>query len=54
MTSNIAPNTTLVRDLDYEDVSNIASKITPVPGGVGHMTVAAIMQNLVAAARAQN
>lgn len=37
-------------DVDFENVSKIASKITPVPGGVGPMTVAALMQNLVKAA----
>ena len=38
-------------DVDFENVSKIASKITPVPGGVGPMTVAALMQNLVRAAK---
>lgn len=40
----------LVGDVDFEAVSKIASKITPVPGGVGPMTVATLMQNLVDAA----
>ena len=54
VTNNISPKTKLVGDVDFETVAKIASKITPVPGGVGPMTVAALMQNLVDAARAQN
>ena len=54
VTNNISPKTKLVGDVDFETVAKIASKITPVPGGVGPMTVAALMQNLVTAARAQN
>ena len=37
----------IVGDVDFNKVSNLASYITPVPGGVGPMTVAALMQNLV-------
>lgn len=39
----------LVGDVDFQDVSKIASKITPVPGGVGPMTVAMLMQNTLKA-----
>ena len=35
----------LVGDVDYEAIKNIASYITPVPGGVGPMTVAMLLQN---------
>ena len=35
----------LVGDVDYENVKNIASYITPVPGGVGPMTVSMLMKN---------
>lgn len=35
----------LVGDVDFENVSNIASYITPVPGGVGPMTIAMLMEN---------
>lgn len=35
----------LVGDIDFENVKEIASKITPVPGGVGPMTVAMLMSN---------
>ena len=44
----------LVGDVDFDDVAEIVSKITPVPGGVGPMTIAMLMQNTVAAAAAQN
>jgi methylenetetrahydrofolate dehydrogenase (NADP+)/methenyltetrahydrofolate cyclohydrolase len=36
----------LVGDVDFESVSAIASAITPVPGGVGPMTVAILMENV--------
>jgi methylenetetrahydrofolate dehydrogenase (NADP+)/methenyltetrahydrofolate cyclohydrolase len=43
----------LVGDVDFERVKDIASLITPVPGGVGKMTIAMLMRNTVrAAARA--
>ncbi len=41
---------TLVGDVDFEGVSKKASYITPVPGGVGPMTVACLMENVVKAA----
>ena len=41
----------LVGDVDFEAVSQIASQITPVPGGVGPMTVAMLMSNTVKAYR---
>jgi methylenetetrahydrofolate dehydrogenase (NADP+)/methenyltetrahydrofolate cyclohydrolase len=37
-------------DVDYEEVSKIASWITPVPGGVGPTTIAMLLQNTVLAA----
>ncbi|KAI8310797.1 C-1-tetrahydrofolate synthase [Colletotrichum sp. SAR11_240] len=37
----------LVGDVDYESASQVASHITPVPGGVGPMTVAMLMHNVV-------
>jgi methylenetetrahydrofolate dehydrogenase (NADP+) / methenyltetrahydrofolate cyclohydrolase len=40
----------LVGDVDFEGVSEVASKITPVPGGVGPMTIAMLMSNTVRAA----
>ncbi|HOI82332.1 MAG TPA: bifunctional methylenetetrahydrofolate dehydrogenase/methenyltetrahydrofolate cyclohydrolase FolD [Synergistales bacterium] len=35
----------LVGDVDFQDVSRVASWITPVPGGVGPMTIAMLLQN---------
>lgn len=35
----------LVGDVDYENVKDIASRITPVPGGVGPMTIAMLLEN---------
>ncbi|RYP40720.1 hypothetical protein DL768_010600 [Monosporascus sp. mg162] len=37
----------LVGDVDFESASQVASFITPVPGGVGPMTVAMLLQNVV-------
>ena len=44
----------LVGDVDFDAVSNVASAITPVPGGVGPMTIACLMFNAFRAARLQN
>jgi methylenetetrahydrofolate dehydrogenase (NADP+)/methenyltetrahydrofolate cyclohydrolase len=41
----------LVGDVSFEEVSKKASAITPVPGGVGPMTIAMLMANTVKAAR---
>lgn len=41
----------LVGDVDFESASQVASQITPVPGGVGPMTVAMLMKNVVDAAK---
>ncbi|MFQ5506530.1 MAG: bifunctional 5,10-methylenetetrahydrofolate dehydrogenase/5,10-methenyltetrahydrofolate cyclohydrolase, partial [Planctomycetota bacterium] len=40
----------LVGDCDFEGVSEVASAITPVPGGVGPMTIAMLLSNTVLAA----
>ena len=42
--------TKLVGDVDYDDVFTVASAITPVPGGVGPMTIACLLKNTVDAA----
>jgi len=42
--------TKLVGDVDCAEVSKIASAITPVPGGVGPMTIACLLKNTVDAA----
>ena len=41
----------LVGDVDFENISKKASYITPVPGGVGPMTIAMLMHNVVKAAK---
>ena len=41
----------LVGDVDFESASEVASAITPVPGGVGPMTIAMLLRNTVALAR---
>ena len=51
---NRGENGKLCGDVDFEEVSKVASYITPVPGGVGPMTIAMLMNNIVKAARAQN
>ena len=43
----------IVGDVDFDAVKEVASAITPVPGGVGPMTVAMLLRNTVSAARAQ-
>lgn len=45
--------TKLVGDCNYEDCARVAGAITPVPGGVGPMTIACLLQNTVEAARMQ-
>ncbi len=44
----------LCGDTDFEEISKKASYITPVPGGVGPMTVACLMENTVKAAKRLN
>lgn len=44
----------IVGDVDFEKVEKIASYITPVPGGVGPMTIAMLMNNVIKAATEQN
>jgi methylenetetrahydrofolate dehydrogenase (NADP+)/methenyltetrahydrofolate cyclohydrolase len=46
--------TRLVGDVDYEAAKDVAGAITPVPGGVGAMTIICLMQNTLIAACAQN
>lgn len=44
----------LCGDVDFDEVSKKASFITPVPGGVGPMTISMLMQNTLKAAKLQN
>lgn len=46
-------NKKLCGDVDYDDVAKVCSAITPVPGGVGPMTIAMLMSNCVESASMQ-
>jgi methylenetetrahydrofolate dehydrogenase (NADP+)/methenyltetrahydrofolate cyclohydrolase len=46
--------TRLVGDVDYASASRVAKAITPVPGGVGPMTIAYLMQNTITATKLQH
>lgn len=48
---NRLENRKIVGDVDFENVEKKASYITPVPGGVGPMTIAMLMNNVIKAAR---
>ncbi|XP_055705351.1 bifunctional methylenetetrahydrofolate dehydrogenase/cyclohydrolase, mitochondrial isoform X1 [Phlebotomus papatasi] len=48
---DITGKTRLVGDVDFEEVRKVAGHITPVPGGVGPMTVAMLMKNTIIAAK---
>lgn len=50
--NRVAPKK-LVGDVDFEAVKEVAGAITPVPGGVGLLTVAMLMENVVRAAEMQ-
>jgi methylenetetrahydrofolate dehydrogenase (NADP+)/methenyltetrahydrofolate cyclohydrolase len=47
---NRLPDGKLTGDVDFESVSRVASRITPVPGGVGPMTIAMLLGNTVKSA----
>ena len=47
-------NGKLCGDVDFDAGESLASHITPVPGGVGPMTIAMLMKNTVTAAKLQN
>lgn len=46
-------NGKLVGDVDFESASRVASYITPVPGGVGPMTISMLLENTLTAAKKQ-
>jgi methylenetetrahydrofolate dehydrogenase (NADP+)/methenyltetrahydrofolate cyclohydrolase len=50
---NRLPDGALAGDVDFAAVKEVASAITPVPGGVGPMTITMLMHNTLAAARLQ-
>ena len=49
VTDNSAKGYKIVGDVDYENVSKKSSYITPVPGGVGPMTIAMLLKNTLQA-----
>ena len=51
---NRSENGKIVGDVDFENVNLKASYITPVPGGVGPMTIAMLMNNVIKATNLQN
>lgn len=51
---NRLENGKLCGDVDFEGVSKVAGWITPVPGGVGPMTIATLMRNTLTAVKLQN
>ena len=51
---NITKNGRIVGDVDFANVSRVVGAITPVPGGVGPMTVVSLFQNLLTAYRLQS
>jgi methylenetetrahydrofolate dehydrogenase (NADP+)/methenyltetrahydrofolate cyclohydrolase len=44
----------IVGDVDFENVKKVASAITPVPGGVGPMTIAMLLSNTLESAKRSN
>lgn len=50
---NRLPDGSLVGDVDFAKAKEVAAYITPVPGGVGPMTITTLLQNTVAAAKSQ-
>lgn len=51
---NRLENGKLVGDVKFDEVSQVASMITPVPGGVGPMTITTLLKNTLLAAKMQN
>ena len=51
---NRGENGKICGDVDFEGVKEVAGYITPVPGGVGPMTIAKLMENALKAAKIQN
>jgi methylenetetrahydrofolate dehydrogenase (NADP+)/methenyltetrahydrofolate cyclohydrolase len=50
---NVLENSRVVGDIDFDSVSKKASLITPVPGGVGPVTIAMLLENTVKSAKAR-
>ena len=47
-------NGTICGDVDFDEVKNMVSRITPVPGGVGPMTIAMLLKNTLITTKIQN
>jgi methylenetetrahydrofolate dehydrogenase (NADP+)/methenyltetrahydrofolate cyclohydrolase len=47
-------NASIVGDVDFESVKNVASFISPVPGGVGPVTIAMLLKNILIVAKNKN
>jgi 5,10-methylene-tetrahydrofolate dehydrogenase/methenyl tetrahydrofolate cyclohydrolase len=43
----------IMGDVEYDEAYKVASKITPVPGGVGPMTIVSLLQNTLKAAKGE-
>ena len=52
--STARPTANLTGDVDFDAVKDIASAITPVPGGVGPMTITMLLHNTLQAAILQH
>ena len=46
-------NGQIVGDVDFDDVRQVAGAVTPMPGGTGPLTVIALLQNVLQAAKMQ-
>ena len=51
---NLSQNKKIVGDVDFDNVKNNVKAITPVPGGIGPMTVSYLMKNCLIAYNLQN
>src|SRR5262249_19165417 len=49
--SNAPPHSTPAGDVDFDGVKNLAGAITPVPGGVGPMTITMLLHNTLRASQ---
>jgi methylenetetrahydrofolate dehydrogenase (NADP+) / methenyltetrahydrofolate cyclohydrolase len=52
-TNRVEGEDSLVGDVDFEAVREVAGAVSPVPGGVGPMTIAMLLDNTLQAARAR-
>jgi methylenetetrahydrofolate dehydrogenase (NADP+)/methenyltetrahydrofolate cyclohydrolase len=50
---SILPDGTVTGDVHYQEVQEVASMLTPVPGGVGPVTIAMLLENTVRSAQSR-